>query len=89
MFERETYNGWSNRETWLTNLWLTNEGHGYAVLMEAVSLQCPAVDKAEWLRSQLEEQLDIEVVAPCLWRDLLQHAFRRVDWLEIVKGSLE
>lgn len=88
MSEHEQYNGWSNRETWLTNLWLTNEEHGYAVLMEAVSLQRPAVDKAEWLRAQLEEQLDMEVVEPCLWCDLLQHAFRRVDWLEIVKGNL-
>ena len=28
-----TYNGWSNRETWVVNLWLTNEPYAYDVIV--------------------------------------------------------
>ena len=83
-----TCNGWSNRETWLANVWLTGEVSGYNVLMEAVAMQCPATDKAEWLKESLELQLDDEIDVPCMWRDLLRHAFNQVDWLEIIKGNL-
>ena len=48
------YNGWSNRETWVVNLWLSGEPSSYSVLVEAVSMQCPAVDKADWLKERLE-----------------------------------
>ena len=32
------YNGWSNRETWVVNLWLSGEPSNYNVLMEAVTM---------------------------------------------------
>ena len=83
------YNGWSNRETWVVNLWLSGESSSYSVLMEAVSMQCPAVDKADWLKERLEWQLNDEIEEACMWRDLLQHAFRQVDWLEIIKANLD
>ena len=83
------YNGWSNRETWVVNLWLSGEPSSYSVLVEAVSMQCPAVDKADWLKERLEWQLDDEIEEACIWRDLLQHAFRQVDWLEIIKANLD
>ncbi len=52
-------------------------------------MQCPAVDKADWLKERLEWQLNDEIEEPCMWRDLLQHAFRQVDWLEIIKANLD
>lgn len=32
----ETYNGWTNYETWLVNLWLTNDEGSYDVVRETV-----------------------------------------------------
>ncbi|QHN43018.1 hypothetical protein GII36_04130 [Candidatus Mycosynbacter amalyticus] len=52
-------------------------------------MQCPAVDKADWLKERLEWQLNDEIEDACMWRDLLQHAFRQVDWLEIIKANLD
>ena len=84
-----TYNGWKNKETWLANLWLTGDPESYNVLMEAVNMQAPAYEKAEWLKELLEQQLDCEVEVPCLWRDLLQTAFAEIDWLEVIKNNLD
>lgn len=36
-----TYNGWSNRETWLANLWLTNVQQSYNVPMDAIAVPAP------------------------------------------------
>lgn len=83
------YNGWSNKETWIVNLWLSGNQASYSVLMDAVSMPCPAVDKVDWLKEQLEWQLDDVNEEACVWRDLLQHAFRQVDWLEIIKANLD
>ncbi len=84
------YNGWSNRETWLANLWLNNDMSSYMLLRQAVSLEDSSLyERSQWLKDMLEEQLDDEIESPCLWRDLLQHAFRQVDWREIVENNRE
>lgn len=83
------YNGWSNRETWLANLWLTNDEASYRFLMEAIESQEQSWQSAEWLKMCLQEQLGNEVGTPCLWQDLLQHAFDSIDWIEIVENNRE
>ena len=84
------YNGWSNYETWLANLWLTNDMSGYELLRQAVGLEnSTAYERSQWLKDILEEQLDDEIETPCLWRDLLSHAFRMVNWLEVIESNQE
>lgn len=45
-----TYNGWSNRETWVMNLWLTNEECLYNELQRLLKLFAP-IAKLKRLRS--------------------------------------
>ncbi|MCA9324534.1 hypothetical protein KDA23_00490 [Candidatus Saccharibacteria bacterium] len=85
----QNYNGWSNRETWLAFLWLTNDQGNYSVFLEALKLDVPAWRKAEWLRDFLEEQLNREISGPSIWKDLLVHAFRCVSWEEIIDNNEE
>ena len=33
----QTYNGWTNHETWLVDLWMTNDERYYAQLCEIVA----------------------------------------------------
>ncbi len=82
----QDYCGWSNYETWCANLWLNNDEHNYRVLLDAKECGDSTYDQAKWLREQLQCQLEDEIDVPCMWRDLLQNAFERVNWAEIVEA---
>ena len=86
-----TYNGWSNRETWLVSLWLNNDESLYSQLIEAARLQESASVQAEWLAERVQEQLDwyLEDQGASLWVDMLRSSFYRVDWSEIIHANLE
>ncbi len=89
MQEATKYNGWSNRETWLANLWLNNDESSYDVLLKALCLSGDIYDRAEWLEEQLRCQLDDEIDVPCLWQDLLRTAFGRISWYELIENNLD
>ena len=83
-----TYNGWKNYETWLVNLWLTNEECYYGQLREIVKNFNTTYEQADELEQYVRFAVDT-VDLPGLRLDLLGAALSRVDWLEIVEGNQE
>jgi len=78
------YNGWCNRETWLGNLWLTNDEAFYRLFLQAIDDCKSDKEIAEYLEQELRDQLYDEVGSASLWQDLLGTAFDRINWLDIV-----
>ncbi len=102
MSEDRTYNGWSNRETWLVKLWLDNDEGDYSYWREAAeeivngskegedATGDEKRDAAYSLAKRLEEE--ITEAAPevkGLWSDLLSTALGSVDWQEIAEAMVE
>ena len=81
-----TYNGWTNYETWLACLWLSENEHSYRLLMSVKDIDDDVYGQAEWLGEQMRMQLDQEIAVPCLWSDLLNAAFSQINWREIVEN---
>jgi hypothetical protein len=81
------YNGWSNRETWLASLWLNNDEASYRVLLEAKKYAKTDFGRADWLESQLREQLNDQAGESSMWSDLLSTAFYRIDWVEVIANN--
>ena len=89
MSELLTYNGWTNRETWLVSLWLNNDQGNYELLSNVLGLSTSSTRKAERLHNLIEDQMyDLELEAS-LWSDLLSTALTSVDWLEVIESNLE
>jgi hypothetical protein len=83
----DTYNGWTNRETWLVSLWLNNDQSSYGVLLEALGRNGYDFTKAEWLKSKLEDIMYDLPLGASLWSDLLGTALAKVNWLEVIKNN--
>lgn len=82
-----TYNGWSNRETWLAGLWLSNDQASYDLLLEALRTGDSDFACADWLERQLREQLAEEAGDASMWADLLNTAFYRINWVEVIENN--
>jgi len=86
----ETYNGWTNRETWATNLWLSNDEGLYDWARERAQR---AADPATACKEFVEELLDPN---EALLSEELRHSISsdigslwRVDWQEVAESLLE
>ena len=83
------YNGWSNRETWIVNLWLTNDMVSYDYLQQLYRKRSETWEKAEELEVYYQDQLDELLVPPSIWIDILRTAMDRVDWYQVIESNLE
>lgn len=81
------YNGWSNYETWVVNLWMTNSPGYYEELCSIVSSEDDLYDKAEALEDWLRFEYDGEYTS--VWADLVNHSLARVNWCEIIENNQE
>ena len=83
------YLGWSNRETWLGNLWLSNDEGFYELFCRAVRENTNITETAQCIEQGLRWQLEDELDTASLWQDLLGWAFDQIDWVEIVSKNIE
>ena len=82
------YNGWSNRETWLVNLWLSNDIGSYEFLQGICKKDCERWEKVEELEAHFQEQLEDMYDFPTFWSELIGTALDRVDWYQVVENNL-
>jgi len=92
MMESDTYNGWTNWETWIVNVWMDNNQNLYEhyldVTREKISTdkQSAALKLSAILRENFDEWApEIEG----LYLDLLSGAMREVNWREIALHLVE
>jgi hypothetical protein len=99
----ETYNGWTNYETWLVKLWIDNEESSQRYWAEAAQEVADnatsslfltreveaARDLAERLRNEIEDGATDITGASGVYADLLTSALGSVDWREIAENMLE
>lgn len=77
------YNGWSNYETWLTNLWLTNDQGTYEYVEALVREAADRYSAIQALRDYVEDMNPLHDEAS-MYSDLLKAAFGNVYWGEII-----
>lgn len=97
----ETYNGWTNYETWVVNLWMDNEEgtHDYWLEVAADVYNNEAKEqnfftKIEDAVSILADRLkdsheDNRPELPGVYGDLIGAALGEVNWQEIAEHLLE
>lgn len=88
MTQDEKHNGWTNRETWLVNLWLTNEQGLYEEARAACNrdgemLQEAAQSLEDFVDDLLSDQHDGR---SGFLTDLINAALARVNWAEIAES---
>jgi hypothetical protein len=73
------YNGWSNKETWLLNLWYGE------VLNDLIDEKgCQSCDDIkEFMETVLQECEPLESFPSGLYMDFINDALSQVDWREL------
>jgi hypothetical protein len=89
-----TYNGWTNYETWVVNLWIDNDEdtqnrwseRAAELVQEAIDADSDDIrdSAASTLADEIESEYDDEAPEVAgAFTDLLRHALGMVDWREI------
>ena len=79
----DTYNGWSTYETWLVNIWLTNDPSTYTAAREMAAYGADTLK--DWVWSWATEFVE----PSSLTADLIGAALAEVNWQEIAESLLE
>lgn len=73
-----TYSGWSNRETWVMNLWLAND-ETYCDAVRRIIKTCDEYEQTEQLESLMRDELEGILEESGLLSDLLTASLGRVS----------
>lgn len=95
--ERKEYNGWTNYETWLANLWMDNDQGSQEYWRERAENACSeATDRdeaIELLAGELENDMDEraeELTGNAgVFADLLNAALKEIDWQDIARHWID
>lgn len=82
----KTYNGYTNYETWLYNLHLTNEGDVFTHY-EHQLMTMDAYEFSLYLKSEMEKEIS-ERDLPAVLCDLLMSACSEINFYEIAETHL-
>lgn len=85
----DEYNGWTNKETWLVHLWLTNEQDDDALARRAVAALRARGDHPDNFREYVEGVVLGDEAPASLGTDLVMAALGRVNWREVVDALSE
>ena len=83
------YNGWSNYDTWLINLWLSNDAGWYSSVMEMAESAEDAGQLAYMLEDLLSEAASEAVGDNGLFCDIVSASLRVADFREIAESWLK
>lgn len=78
------YNGWTNRETWVVNLWFTNDECYYEELRSIVK-NFDSNEQAGELKQYVHWIIDVDDSS--MTSDLLSTSLGRVNWYEIAENN--
>ena len=94
------HNGWTNYETWVVNLWMSNDANAYEFWREQARrhkenvAECDVMKDDVWADAaavDLAEQLKADAeegrpeIEASVYADLLTAALSEVNWIEIAK----
>lgn len=80
----ESYNGWTNRESWLVALWLDNDEYTQGACAEIAKSHASDMAAGEAIRDLIEnDDLFGELPVTGFLADLISGALARVDWREV------
>ena len=80
------YNGWTNRETWVVNLWFTNDECYYEELRSIIK-NFDSNEQAEEIEQYAHWIIDVDESS--MTSDLLSTSLGRVNWYEIAEANRE
>lgn len=87
------YNGWANYETWLVNIWLTNDSgsvdYWEEVARDLWDEEDPHKSERELADRLKEEIMESQPELSGLFADMLSAAFSEVDWDELASHYIE
>ena len=82
-----SYNGWTNYETWVTNLYITNDIALNNYLKSLISNKKSVAGKASDMAWMMSEMFEESTFSDKLVLDLLRAAFDRIRWVEIIQHN--
>ena len=82
----ERYNGWTNWETWLANLWIGNEYESYSYWKEAAEVN-DTYDLSQMMKEHFEESIPEDCTG--FFRDLINGELSSINWYEIAEQFKE